>query len=37
VKEQVKIEGMITDILTSGMLKAANFTPILDDPIEKWA
>ncbi len=35
VKEQVKIEGMITDILTSGMLKAANFTPILDDPLEK--
>ena len=37
VKEQVKIERMIADILTSGMLKAANFTPILDDPIEKWA
>ena len=37
IKEKVKIEKMITDILTSGMLKAANFTPILDDPIEKWA
>jgi len=35
VKEQVKIERMIIDILTSGMLKAANFTPILDDPLEK--
>ena len=37
VKEQVKIEGMIADILTSGMLRAANFTPALDDPLEKWA
>jgi len=37
VKEQVKIEGMITDILTSGMLKAANFTSTLDDPMSKWA
>ncbi len=37
VKEQVKIERMIADILTSGILKAANFTPALDDPIEKWA
>ena len=37
VKEQVKIEGMIADILTSGMLRAANFTPTLDDPLEKWA
>ena len=37
VKEQVKIEGMIADILTSGMLRAANFTPILDDPLEKWS
>ena len=37
VKEQVKIERMIADILTSDMLKAANFTPILDDPLEKWA
>lgn len=37
VKEKVKIEGMITNILTSGMLQAANFTPILDDPLEKWA
>jgi len=36
VKEQVKIERMIADILTSGMLKAANFTPKLDDPLEKW-
>jgi len=37
VKEQVKIERMIADILTSGMLMAANFTPALDDPLEKWA
>jgi len=37
IKEKVKIESMIADILTSGILKAANFTPILDDPIEKWA
>ena len=37
VKEKVKIEEMIADILTSGMLKAANFTPTLDDPLEKWA
>ncbi|MCH7647053.1 MAG: hypothetical protein IIA83_00385 [Thaumarchaeota archaeon] len=35
VKEQVKIERMITDIITSGMLKAANFTPPMDDPLEK--
>ena len=37
IKEKTKIEGMITDILTSGILKAANFTPTLDDPLEKWA
>ncbi len=37
VKEQVKIERMIADILTSGILKAANFTSALDDPLEKWA
>ena len=37
VKEQVKIERMIDDILTSGILQAANFTPALDDPLEKWA
>ena len=37
VKEKVKIEGMIADILTSGMLRAANFTPTLDDLLEKWA
>ena len=37
IKEKIKIERMITDILTSGMLKAANFTPTLDDPLEKWA
>ncbi len=37
IKEKVKIERMITDILTSGILKAANFTPTLDDPMEKWA
>ena len=37
IKEKVKIERMIADILTSGILKAANFTPILDDPLEKWA
>jgi len=37
VKEQVKIEGMISNILVSGILKAANFTPILDDPLERWA
>ena len=36
IKEKVKIERMITDILTSGILKAANFTPTLDDPLEKW-
>ena len=35
IKEKVKIERMITDILTSGMLQAANFTPPLDDPLEK--
>jgi len=35
IKEQVKIERMITDILTSGMLKTANLTPTLDDPLEK--
>ena len=35
VKEQVKIERMISDILTSGMLKATNFTPPMDDPLEK--
>jgi len=37
IKEKVKIERMIADILTSGILKAANFTPALDDPLEKWA
>ena len=37
IKEKVKIEMQIADILTSGMLKAANFTPTLDDPLEKWA
>jgi len=37
VKEQVKIERMINDILTSGMLRAANFTPTMDSPLEKWA
>jgi len=37
IKEKVKIERMIADILTSGILKAANFTPTLDDPLEKWA
>ena len=37
IKEKIKIEGMIANILTSGMLKAANFTPVLDDPLEKWA
>ena len=35
VKEQVKIERMIIDVLTSGMLQAANFTPPMDDPLEK--
>ena len=37
VKEQVKIEGMIADILISGILKAANVESTLDNPIEKWA
>jgi len=37
VKEQVKIERMIADILTSGMLKAANLTSMMNDPTEKWA
>jgi len=37
VKEQVKIEMLITAILTSGILKAANAEPTLDDPLEKWA
>ena len=37
IKEKMKIEKMITDILTSGILQAANFTPILNDPLEKWA
>ena len=35
VKEQVKIERIIINILTSGMLQAANFTPPMDDPLEK--
>jgi len=35
IKEKVKIERMIIDILTSDMLKTANFTPSLDDPLEK--
>jgi len=35
IKEQVKIERMISDILTSGMLQAVNFTPPLIDPLEK--
>ena len=34
IKEQVKIERMINGILTSGMLQAANLTPIIDDPGE---
>jgi len=37
VKEQVKIEGMIANILTSGMLKAANAESTLDNPLERWA
>jgi len=37
VKEQVKIEGIIADILTSGMLKAANAESTLDNPLERWA
>ena len=36
VKEQVKIETLVIEILTSGILKAANIKPALDDPIEKW-
>ena len=36
-KEQVKIETMIVDILTSGILKAVNVDSILDNPLEKWA
>ena len=35
IKEKTKIERIIIDILTSGMLQAANFTPSLDDPLEK--
>ena len=35
IKEKTKIERIIIDILTSGMLQAANFTPPLDDPLEK--
>lgn len=34
VKEQVKIEKQITDILTSGILKATNLIPALDNPLE---
>ena len=37
IKEKVKIEGMITEILTSGILKAASYKPAMDDPLEKWA
>jgi len=37
VKEKIKIETLITEILTSGILKATNFEPTMDDPIEKWA
>ena len=37
IKEKVKIEILISEILTSGILKAANAEPALDDPIEKWA
>jgi len=36
VKEQVKIETLVIEILTSGILKAANIKPTMDDPIEKW-
>ncbi len=37
IKEKVKIETLITGILTSGILKAVNFKPAMDDPVEKWA
>ncbi len=37
VKEKVKIETLITEILTSGILKTANCKPAMDDPVEKWA
>jgi len=37
IKEKVKIEILISEILTSGILKTVNVEPALDDPIEKWA
>jgi len=36
VKEKIKIEKLIAEILTSGILKAANVEPSMDDPLEKW-
>ena len=36
VKEQRKIESLIIEILTSGILKATNIESIIDNPIEKW-
>lgn len=37
IKEKMKIEKMINEILTSGILQAANAESTLDDPREKWA
>jgi len=37
IKEKVKIETLISEILTSGILKTVNVEPALDNPIEKWA
>ena len=37
IKEKVKIEKMINDILTSGILQAAHAESMMDDPLEKWA
>ena len=37
IKEKVKIEKMINDILNSGILQAAHAESMMDDPLEKWA
>ncbi len=36
IREKMKIEKMINEILTSGILQAANAESIMDDPREKW-
>ena len=37
IREKMKIEKMINEILTSGILQVANAESIMDDPREKWA